>query len=192
MMKKIFSILLVLFMLLTASAALAEDIGIQIIGGPEAEQETVCLDDFKVGDTAVIDGYGEIGFVNARWTDFINGQGQNSYNAQKGAIYLQLQFDILNTHRGQYNYYDDFSEIICTYDSDYQFGGWLREHVNNSEDVLLWEEEGSPVDMMYRGKYSVVVTLPMDVYTRVTEEGKPLTVSFKLGENEFTYIWRKN
>lgn len=49
-MKKILSVLLVLSMLLAASAALAENMGVQVIGGPETETEPVSLDDFKHGN----------------------------------------------------------------------------------------------------------------------------------------------
>ena len=56
-MKKILSVLLVLSMLLSASAALAEGMGVQVIGGPEIETEPVALDDLKIGEEAEIEGY---------------------------------------------------------------------------------------------------------------------------------------
>ena len=209
-MKKIFSVLLVLSMLLIASVALAEDTGIQIIGGPEAEAEVVSLDDFKVGDIAEIAGYGEVTLNSAYWVSSLpkydsvtyysdwDGKWWESafYESGDEAIYLRLVFDILNTQKESYNFYDDFSEIICTYDDEYQFGGWVRQHIIIEDSgkqlhTLSASDVGWPIGMMYRGQYSVVVTLPLDVYTRVMEQDKPLTVSFKLGENEFTYIWRE-
>ena len=45
-MRKIVTLVLCLMMLLT-SAALAEGMGVQVIGGPAVETEPVSLDDFK-------------------------------------------------------------------------------------------------------------------------------------------------
>lgn len=59
-MKKILLVLLVLSMLLSASAALAEDLGVQVIGGPDAEAMTMSLDDLQIGQSYTIDGYAKV------------------------------------------------------------------------------------------------------------------------------------
>ena len=137
-MKKLISMILVLLIFLTVSVALAEDTGIQIIGGPETEAAVVSLDDFKVGDTVKIEGYGEVTLTASSWANRIekydednwvttykgwNWGGVQYYDAGTEAIYLRLQLDILNTQKEPFNYYDGFADIICTYDNEYQFGG---------------------------------------------------------------------
>lgn len=207
-MKKILSMLLIAsIFLITGQVCYADDTGIMIIGGNEGEAETVSLDDFKIGDIAEIEGYGEVGLNTAYWTDslpryntstrygFNDWIGLDYYESGPETKYLRLWLDVLNTSMTSHDFCKDFDKIICTYDDKYQFGGWVRQHDviedgKHSLFVLNNKEGGTPVGVMYRGEYSVVITLPRDVYTRVTEEGKPLTVTFNLGENEFTYIWR--
>lgn len=69
-MKKILSVLLVLSMLLFASAALAEDLGIQVIGGPDTESIPMSLDDMQLGQEYTIDGYAKIEPVEYLEIDF--------------------------------------------------------------------------------------------------------------------------
>lgn len=206
-MKKILSILLIASVFLTmGQICYADDTGIMIIGGNDGEAQTVNLDDFKVGDTAEIDGYGEVCLSFTDWCNRIGKYssstyyyygwgGEDYYEADSEAKYLLLWVHILNTGKASHDFYKDFNEIICTYDDEYQFGGWVRQFVeikDNGESMLVLNNtEGStPVGMLYSSNYGVVITLPLAVYNGVTKEGKPLTVSFKLGENEFTYIWR--
>ena len=115
------------------------------------------------------------------------------YEPDLDAKFLQMEFDILNTQKEPFNFSEDFSDIICTYDDEYQFGGWVRELVvmPDESEALSDKADGSPVNIMYRREYSIVVTLPTDVCSRVRKQGKPLTVSFMLGDSEFTYIWRE-
>lgn len=113
-MKELISMILVLLIFLTVSVALAEDTGIQIIGGPETEAAVVSLDDFKVGDTVKIEGYGEVTLTASSWANRIekydednwvttykgwNWGGVQYYDAGTEAIYLRLQLDILNTQK---------------------------------------------------------------------------------------------
>ena len=60
-MKRILSMVFVLMMLLTAVSAWAENnMAVQVIGGPDAENEPVSLDDVKLNVDAEIEGYGII------------------------------------------------------------------------------------------------------------------------------------
>ena len=204
---KRFICLLIALMLLMGWSVLAEDTGIQLIGGPQTEEEIVSLDDFKVGDTAVIDGFGEVTFTEAGWCDsilkyssqtFYNIAGEwanrKYYNSGQEAYYLRLQFDILNTQKEPVNFYNAFSDPLCTFDEEYLFGGWKRQHINIVSDghtlaTLSDTTEGRDIATFYRGQYSVVITLPNDVYNRVMDALDPrsLSVTFMLGENEVTY-----
>ena len=70
-MKKILSMLLVLSMLLSASAALAEGMGVQVIGGPETETEPVSLDDLKLNAEAEIEGYAKVTLTSFEFVDML-------------------------------------------------------------------------------------------------------------------------
>ncbi len=59
-MKKILSMILVLSMLLAASAALAEGMGVQVIGGQDSSTQPVSLDDIQLEATVEIPGWGDI------------------------------------------------------------------------------------------------------------------------------------
>ena len=90
-MKKILSVLLVLSMLLSASAALAEGMGVQVIGGPEIETEPVALDDLKIGEEAEIEGYALFKPLRFAWEDrlaYINpGVATGEYESGSDAQY---------------------------------------------------------------------------------------------------------
>lgn len=178
-MKRFVLVMLILSMLLTASPAFADDMGIQIIGGPEIETEAVNLDDFKLHDLIEIDGYGEVELVEVRW-----GRGR-----------LVLFFDILNTQLVPHSFQEDFGNVVCTYDEVYQFGGWIKMgFVDGWGDREYHTDSRTAGDTgsMYRELVVVGVTLPEDVIKRVDERGKPLTLTFTMDNNEVTYIRRSN
>ena len=56
-----------------------------------------------------------------------------------------------------------------------------------SDDVYQQKDQSHAISPMYRGKYIIVVTLPNDV----VKSKKPLSITFKIGDNEFTYHHRK-
>ena len=206
-MKRLLLVVM-LFVMLWGIAAQAE--GIIILGGPEQSAEPVKLNDFKVGNTATLEGYAEVTFVKAEWAHKLQTYNKNMYksldskgwahstyvNSGTAAIYLRLYLDILNLHMEPYDFYGDITDVVCTYDEDYRFGGWVRQQrlvtsesygTVYSVDTLLNEAVGVDVAMLYRGQYSILVTLPNDVYQRAMKEGKSLRVDFKIGENEVTY-----
>lgn len=59
-MKKFLGLFLVLIMLFIASAGLADDLAIKIIGGENTAMEAVSLDDLQLGTAYTIDGYAVI------------------------------------------------------------------------------------------------------------------------------------
>lgn len=186
-MKRILSMVFVLMMLLTAVSAWAEDTGIQIIGGPEIAAETVNLDDWKVGETANIAGFGEVTLVSADFVDKIYYSDYNYFNSGDEADYLKLKIEILNTQTVAVDYYKQIDSGICTFDDIYQFGAWKRQYENLNGYPMYKKDDSFAVKSMYRGKYIVVVTLPNDVVT----SKKNLSITFKIGDNEFTYHHRK-
>jgi len=208
-MKKVFSMILILLMLLGYSAAMAEDTGIQIIGGSETGAETVNLDDWKEGDTARISGFGEITLVSCSFVDTIpysvytsfnvisanktvsDGDAKESFISGSAADYLRIRVHILNIQKKPFDYYKVFGdEILCTFGDDYKFGGWTRQERKVDDRFwVMYESKDSSyaIDSLYEGYFDVVVTLP----NYVVNSKEPLSVTFSIGDNEFTVHIRK-
>ena len=194
-MKKILAMLLVLSMLLVCSAAMADDTGIQVIGGPAAETTPVTLDDMKVGQTAKIDGFGDVTILSADWCDTINAghSGRETlrytwWSSGDEADYLCLKIRIMNTQKQAQDYSKMIQDIVCDFGDGYQFGGWYRQRQNDSDGYLYYDESTSyEISPLYAGQYGIIVTLP----NSVVESKEPLSVTFCIGENEFTYHHRR-
>ena len=188
-MKKVFSILLALFILQNLTMALAaDDTGVQIIGGPETSAETVSLDDWKPGQTVEITGFGDLTLVSAEFRNSILAGGGYYFYSDGEADYLVLTVEILNTQTKDVNFYTLIDSGICSFDDTYQFGTWKRQYQSmTSERVYYSKDDSYSIDPMYRGKYIIVATLPNDV----VNSKKPLSITFKIGDNEFTYHHRK-
>lgn len=59
-MKKIFFLFLIISMILGCSAAMADDLSVQVIGSVSSSLLPVSLDDLRLGETYTIDGYARI------------------------------------------------------------------------------------------------------------------------------------
>lgn len=194
-MKKILSVLLVLSMLLAASAALADDTGIQVIGSPEAEDDVVILDDLKQGQIATIEGFGNVQIYSAEWIDGFGSRNKDNYisnyyyESGEEAQFLRLNIRILNTTFAAKNYHSMFSDIICDYGDGYQFKGWYRQRHNDTDEGMAYDDSKLSYDIspLYAGRYIVCVTLP----NICVDSDEPISVTFKIGDNEFTYHHRK-
>ena len=189
-MKKFLSMLLILSMLLAAAAAFAEDTGIQVIGGPSTEESTpVSLDDMKIGKTVKIDGFGDVTILSVEQRDKIsyNG-GWDSWNSGAEAEYLYIKLRILNTQKSARDYAQEFHDIVCDFGDGFQFGGWYRQREDDTNGYLYKDAKASyEISPLYAGQYGVIVTLP----NFVMESKEPLSVTFHIGDNEFTYHHRK-
>lgn len=189
-MKKIIALLLTLLVVGSCMAALAEDTGIQIIGGNDKPAEAVNLDNMKVGETAKIEGFGEVTITFADWRNSIKTSVWNDYwNSGSEAEYLYLKIRILNTQKKAQNYLNMFGDVVCEFDDGFQFAGWYRQREEDTDDGNLYKSstDGYDISPLYAGQYGVIVTLP----NYVVDSKAPLSVTFKIGENEFTYHHRK-
>lgn len=192
-MKKIIALLLTLLVVGSSMAALAEDTGIQIIGGNDKPAEAVNLDNMKVGETAEIEGFGEVTITFADYYDTIrhldSGGYRDTWNSGPEAEYLYLKIRILNTQKKAQNYLNMFGDVICEFDDGFQFAGWYRQRNKDTDDGYLYNSstDGYDISPLYAGQYGVIVTLP----NYVVDSKAPLSVTFKIGENEFTYHHRK-
>ena len=192
-MKKIILLFFVVF-LLTQSAVFADDTGIQIIGGSGFETpEYIYMDDWKVDQTVVIPSFGEVTLVSAKVMDIIK-SGQTTvdwFPSGDEADYISLVIDILNTQTVPVDFYKMFGKGKCTFERDgltYEFGLWYRQFRSYTSQYVFYNKDDSyGISPMYRGLYLVNVTLPNDIIN----SKDPLSISFNIGNNEFTHYLRK-
>lgn len=211
-MKKILSLLLVLSMLLSASAALAEGMGVQVIGGPETETEPVSLDDLKLETKAEIEGWGDLtftayevqdglGYYRSGRTDVCSASS-DYYWSGKEAEFAVLYADILNTQLKDKNYLENVS-VRAIYDDTYEYAGWFYQRnynngtykydsleIDRSKQNTRWVVNASDqfaVSPMYEGHYIFGCTLP----NAVISGNKPLKLIITIDGNEITYNIRK-
>lgn len=69
-MKKFFVLAILIALLALVAVAHAEDLGVQVIGGPAAESIPMSLDDLQLGQKYTIDGYAIIEPVEYQVADF--------------------------------------------------------------------------------------------------------------------------
>lgn len=211
-MKKILSVLLVLSMLLFASAALAEGMGVQVIGGPETESEPVSLDDLKLETEAEIDGWGILtltsyevqnflGYYRSGRTDVYDADDDYYWSGNE-AEYAVLYADILNTQLKDKNYLEN-ATVKAIYDDTYEYAGWVYQRnynndtyayysleVDRSKQNTRWAINAADqfaINPMYEGHYIFGCTLP----NAVIEGNKPLKLIITIDGNEITYNIRK-
>lgn len=151
-MKKILSMLLVLSMLLTASAALAEDLGVQVIGGNNTNTIAMSLDDMQLGKTYSIDGYAKVTPVEYLVVDYF---GQFNKDAdysdvndsyQKGHVYYQE-----SALKGNWaNYYKQASWQDSGLNADFM---WLKMDVTNLQMNPVAFMENASVKVVYADEY---------------------------------------
>lgn len=215
-MKKILSMLLVLMVLLTAAAALADGMDVQVIGGPEAETEPVSLDDIKLNVDIEIEGYSTI-----TPTSFAFQDGLGAYEAGKNrpgasgaryydyywsgteAEYAILFMDMLNITANPQDYLAN-CEVKVVYDDSFEYAGWYyQKNYDNLTNDWCYELDADKdhqninwainaadqfsIDPMYQGHYIFGCTLP----NAVVNSKKPLRLVITIDGNELTYNIRK-
>ena len=193
-MKKILSLVLAAVLLLGCSVTFAEggdDTGIQMIGGPEDDAAgTVNLDDWKVGETVEIPNIANITLAQVDFKDYLGVLYDSDYfDSGEQAEYLYICVRVLNTKKTAFNFLPSFGDVICNFGDGYQFGGWKRqEHLSNGKWYRYEKaDEYHEIGPLYSCDFCIVVTLP----NYVVESKEPLSVTFTIGESEFTVNVRK-
>ncbi len=152
-MKRILSVLLVLSMLLPASAALAEDLGVQVIGGKNGNTETSSIDDMKIGSAYTIDGYAKVLPVEYLVVDYF---GQFNKDADYNSVN--------DTHKDNSSvYYQEHSlkgDWAYRYkQATWQNSGlnaefiWLKMDVTNLQKKSVPFMEEATVKVVYADEY---------------------------------------
>lgn len=211
-MKKIISMIIALSLLLSVPTAMAAEMGVQVIGGPETATETVSLDDLKLETEAEIDGWGILTLTGYEVQDglgyYRSGQkgvysaANDYYWSGKEAEYAVLYADIVNTQPKDKNYLDNIS-VKAIYDDEYEYAGWFyqRNYDNDTEGYYSLEVDRNKqntrwvinaadqfaIGPMYEGHYIFGCTLPNAVF----KGNKPLKLVITIDGNEITYNIRK-
>ncbi len=208
-MKKMLALLVVLT--LVPFTALAADMGVVFIGGPEMETEPVSLDDIQLNEEVDVPGYGVITVTSFTFTDGLGyyGQGYNYvgnteayYWSGKEAEFAVLYMDILNTATSGKDFLAN-CEVKAVYDDIYEYGGWsYQRNYNNASygDASLDADKNKQnvnwvinpadqftIDPMYLGHYVFGAALP----NAVVNSDKPLMLIITIDGNEITYNIRK-
>lgn len=209
-MKKIVSLVLCLMMVL-ASTALANGMGVQVIGGPAVETEPVSLDDLQLNLDAEIEGWGILTLTGYEVQNgmgyYRSGRSEPRYSSDYNwsgteAEYIVLYADILNTTLAAKDYLKSVS-VKAVFDDVYEYGGWaFQRNYNNSsysyadldadknKQNTRWKINAADqfaIGPMYEGHYIYGCTLP----NAVINSKKPLKLIITIDGNEITYNIRK-
>ncbi len=197
-MKKVMSLLIAFVMCCSVYVlSFAEDTGIQLIGGPVSEEAgDVKLDDMKVGQIAHIEGFGDVEILSAEWKnkfsrvdEYGNLYTKYDYISGDEAECFRLNVRILNTNKKPMNYMTMIGDVICNYSDGYEFKGWKRQRNKDTDDSYAFYDVNTSYEItpLYAGRYIICVTLP----NLCVDSNEPLSVTFTIGNNEFTYIHHK-
>ena len=119
-MKKILSMLLVLSMLFGCSVAMAEDLGVQIIGGNDAAMESMNLEDVKLETTYEIPGFAKITPVSFNYLDYFPQFDQGSNGNTETYYDGNIHADRIEIYSGGYrNYYSHIHFVNSGNNADF-------------------------------------------------------------------------
>lgn len=210
MRKIVTMVALALAMALCAGGALADGMGVQIIGGDVTVAQTVTLDDLPLGEAVEVDYWGTITATACKYVDGLHqyAQGRNDVGVSRFAFesgieaeYLLLQCDIVNTTAQTQDYLAQ-CEVKAVINDDAEFAGWCWQYnwSNGTEDygwgelngiqnkeVVIDKADQFAIDPWYTGHYVFGCTLP----NAAVESELPLRLEINIGGNEITYHIRK-
>ena len=164
--------------------SLSEDMGVVLIAGPEAEEETVSLDDVKLNTDIEIDNYGILNFESCETRDYVYIGGDNSSGQE--AEYLILKMTLINTDTKERSFMQDVS-VKVVYDEVYEYAGWARQTRDFISNGGHKADSDTKIGALYKGYFIFGCTLPNYIFTT----DRPLRMEIEMDGNEFTYYVRK-
>lgn len=203
-MKRV--VLVVLGLLFVSMFCFADNVGVQMIGGPGIDSTVASVDNMKLNQEITIDGYATIKFTTAEEVDRINWYQkgytdifQNNWrdgwdNSGQDAQYYTIKADIINLAFAEKDFLKNCTVKII-YDDQYIFRGWCHQYNwnngshNGQQNKTAYINDGDryPIGMMYTGHYVFGCTLPNPVMI----SNKSLKMIITIDGNELTYIIRK-
>lgn len=170
-MRKMLTMVLALLLALSMSSAYAEDLGIQVIGGPNAATQTQSLDDIQVGTTYTLGGFAKVTPVEYLVVDYFaqfnkdadyssthtnyNNRDYVYYNTYlidylvdaswqdsgMNAEFVWLKLDITNLQKEPISFMKNI-EVKVTYDGEYEFAGWVRQ-INYDYNIICYRQNSN-------------------------------------------------
>lgn len=205
-MKRMIGLLAALVLVMVPFGALADGMGVQIIGGDDLASETASLDDLQIGVAAEAESWGTVTITDCRFQDVLyqykEGKHEvagnwNCFNSGNEADYLIVKLDILNNTKAERDYLSNI-EVKAVFMDDVEFAGWSYQYNwDNGIKDKEWEDLNGiqnkefvidPADQFaimpyYIGHYCFGCTLPNTVVT----SKEPLRLEVKIDGNELTY-----
>ena len=188
-MKKLIALIALMITLLSVTA-MAEDLGVQIIGAPAAKQQQLTLEDMQLGETYVIDGYAKITPVECMFTDFYAQFNKNAnYHATYG--YGTPNANWVYGEHTDSDWGDDWHLTEAYWvnsglNADYV---WLMLDLTNLQKTSVSYDAGATVKVIYRDDYVYegwirqvnydhlkINTTPYDIYRYSITSGYPKVV----------------
>ena len=156
-MKKMLSMILVISLLLGCSVTVAEDLGVQVIGGKNQEMETLNLDDMKLEEAYKIEGYATVKPLSFNYCDYFaqynkdkNGdlttQNVRVNESHSGLVFIKCT----DSNWGKYDYVVNASWYDSGESAEYAF--LMMDIVNRSKADHLFMAEAS-VKVIYDDEY---------------------------------------
>ena len=151
-MKKWFVLFSLALMVLCMNGAFAEDLGVQIIGGPQTQMVAMSLDDMQVGSEYTIDGYAKVAPKEFLIVDYFAQFNKDadyaavtdSYN--KDYVYYQEQ-----ALKGKWaNYYKQASWMDSGLNADFV---WFQLDVTNLQKKSVSFMDEMTVKLVYADEY---------------------------------------
>ena len=167
-MKIRFLALLTALVLLFCVSALAEDE--VVIVTPEGEEAAVSTDGLQLGETVEIEGIGDLTLTNA----------EMFYDEGNAEGHLEITCVLLNRQKEALDLYELLPNdgMIAYFDEEYEY----------PSDYSFYLQEGdSSIRPLYASTFVLYYYLPQYV---IENEGS-LSVSFKLGEETLSYLYRE-
>lgn len=150
-MRKMLTMVLALLLALSMSSAYAEDLGIQVIGGPNAATQTQSLDDIQVGTTYTLDGFAKVTPVEYLVVDYF---AQFNKDADYTKIYSGTQdSEVYYEPKREYN------AAMSYKDASWQDSGmnaefvWLKLDIINLQKEPISFMKNIEVKVVYDGEY---------------------------------------
>ena len=209
-MKKLLSLLLAVILVLALTApAMAVDMGVVQIGGPEEEVPETAVEftphdagdstEIKLNETIDIPDWGEITVTKVDVFDsyrlYYKKGWSDEYESGVEADFVILYLDIVNTGLVPHDYLAEapaysMPVVRVVYKDAYEYEGKAFQ-VNqdwNSDGLIGMESDlNYPIKPMYVGHYMFLCKLP----NAVIERKDSLRMTFIIDENSFTYTVRK-
>lgn len=181
-MKKILAIAIAFVLAVLPMAACAEDLGVQVIGGPEVAAVAVSLDDMQLGATYMMDGYAVVVPKEFKTVECFSQFGESG---EFGVTIVKNYGDLNPSFAPVYSYgestfrYCDWSYIDAAWmdSGDTADFVWLLADVTNLQKTGVEFTEEAVVKVVYQDDYEFSGWVRQIVYDHMENQNGDKKVS---------------